>query len=133
MSLEAGIYAKLSDAGVAGGRIYPGMAPNGVQSPYVNYFLVSPAYFTRTFDRAPKDMLNCLQFDCWCEDAKTGSQLGANAYASVLSVADALVSALTPGDYDGENVVDTNVVDLRDLPEPGYARRMVRVEFLVKT
>lgn len=132
MSLEAGVYSKLSAADVAGGRIYPGIAPNGVQSPYVNYFLVSPSYFTRTLDKATKDVVYSLQFDCWCEDAKTGSQLGSNAYASVLTVADAVVAALVPGDYDGANVVDVNVVDLRDLPEPGYARRMVRIEFLVK-
>jgi hypothetical protein len=132
MSIEAGIYSKLANASVAGGRVYPGVAPNGVTSPYVNYMLVGPSFFKRTFDKATKDVVWCFQFDCWCEDAKTGSRLGANAYAQVLTVADALVDALVPGNYDGENVVDVNVVDLRDLPESEYARRMVRVEFTVK-
>jgi len=60
-------------AGVAGGRVFPNIAPNNVQKPYVVYARVSSAPENTLADGAPVDNTR-LQVDCY--DTTYGAAVG---------------------------------------------------------
>ncbi|MBF0417206.1 MAG: DUF3168 domain-containing protein [Magnetococcales bacterium] len=95
-TIQETVVNALTVAGVAGGRIYPLVCPNGVLSPNIIYQVVS---------REPQNTLNNgspitntrLQFDVW-DITYSGAQSTAN---SLISVLDAIGTHIESSDgYD---------------------------------
>ncbi len=78
--IQQDVYAALS--AVAGGRVYPNVAPNNVAKPYVVYARVSSSPENTLGDGSPIDNTR-LQVDCYD-----------NTYALAVALAEAVKSAL---------------------------------------
>ena len=78
--IQQDLFAAL--AGVAGGRVFPNVAPNNVQKPYLVYARVSSAPANTLADGAPVENTR-LQVDCFD-----------TTYAAALALAEAVKTAI---------------------------------------
>ena len=78
--IQQDLFAAL--AGVAGGRVFPSVAPNNVQKPYVVYARVSSAPENTLTDGAPIENTR-LQVDCFD-----------TTYAAVVALAETVKDAV---------------------------------------
>lgn len=109
--IQQGIFAAL--AGVAGGRVFPNLAPHNVQTPYVVYARVSSSPENTLADGAPVANTR-LQVDCF--DA---------TYAGALTLAGAVKAAM-------KNSVITHLLLLeQDQFEPEASLHRVILDFSI--
>jgi hypothetical protein len=86
MSIQSDIVTALS--GVAGGRIYPQIAPEGAAYPLVNYRIINKSPIV-TIDGVVHATDYQVVFECWAKN-----------YASALTVADSVRAAIHASGLD---------------------------------
>jgi len=106
--IQQDVVAALS--GVAGGRVFPNVAPNNVSKPYVVYARVSSAPENTLADGAPIDNTR-LQVDCFETTYAAAIALAEAVKAAIKSSAIAHVLLLEQDQFEPEAMLHRVILD----------------------
>jgi hypothetical protein len=106
--IQQDLFAALS--GVAGGRVFPNVAPNNVQKPYVVYARVSSAPENTLADGAPIENTR-LQVDCFDTTYAAALALAAAVKTAIKSSAITHVLLLEQDQFEPEALLHRVILD----------------------
>ena len=106
--IQQDLFAAL--AGVAGGRVFPNIAPNNVQKPYVVYARVSSAPENTLADGAPVQNTR-LQVDCFDTTYAAAVALAETVKAAIKSSAITHVLVLEQDQFEPEASLHRVILD----------------------
>ena len=106
--IQQDLFAAL--AGVAGGRVFPNVAPNNVQKPYVVYARVSSAPENTRADGAPIENTR-LQVDCFDATYAAAVVLAETVKAAIKSSAITHVLLLEQDQFEPEALLHRVILD----------------------
>ena len=106
--IQQDLFAALS--GVTGGRVFPNVAPNNVQKPYVVYARVSSAPENTLADGAPVENTR-LQVDCFDTTYAAALALAETVKAAIKSSAITHVLLLEQDQFEPEALLHRVILD----------------------
>lgn len=106
--IQQDLFAAL--AGVAGGRVFPNVAPNNVQKPYVVYARVSSAPENTLADGAPIENTR-LQVDCFDTTYAASVALAETVKAAMKSSAITHVLLFEQDQFEPEALLHRVILD----------------------
>ncbi|WP_320535280.1 DUF3168 domain-containing protein [Robbsia andropogonis] len=83
MGAEAIIYAALQD--LAGGNVYPDIAPEGTGKPYIVYFAVGGNSFPVLNGKTPATRNQRMRINTWAESRLAASELMDAVFSAVVN------------------------------------------------
>ena len=106
--IQQDLFAAL--AGVAGGRVFPNVAPNNVQKPYVVYARVSNAPENTLADGAPVEKTR-LQVDCYDTTYAAALALAETVKVAIKSSAITNILLLEQDQFEPEALLHRVILD----------------------